>query len=35
MQKILITKPGDTFEGREGLAEVVTGGAAVYFDGRP
>jgi hypothetical protein len=35
MQKILITKPGDLFEGREGLAEVITGGVVVYFDGDP
>ena len=35
MQKVKITKPGDTFEGREGLAEVITGGVVVYFDGDP
>jgi len=35
MQTVIITKPGDTFEGREGLAEVITGGVAVYIDGDP
>ena len=35
MQKIRITKSGDTFEGREGLAEVITGGVVVYIDGDP
>jgi len=35
MQKVTITKPGDLFEGREGLAEVITGGVVVYFDGDP
>ena len=35
MQKVKITKPGDHFEGCEGLAEVITGGVVVYFDGDP
>lgn len=43
MQTIIITKSGDLFEGRTGLAEVITNdyyttataGIAVYFDGGP
>ena len=35
MQTVKITKPGDTFEGREGLAGVITGGVVVYIDGDP
>ena len=35
MQTIVITKPGDLFEGREGLAEMTSDGVAVFFDGDP
>ena len=35
MQKTVITKQGDPNEGREGLAEVVSDGVAVFFNGGP